>query len=267
MLFLIDAGNTNVVFAVHDGKEIVHSWRIKTDAGRSRDEYASWLIPLFGQAGLSFGDITGVIASSVVPEANWHLRGLCEKYFGLSAQFVLEDIKNPGIEIDLETPSEAGADRVVNACAVSALYRYPAIVIDFGTATTFDVVDAGGRYAGGAIAPGVNLSVEALRRAAAKLPNIGIQKPPRAIGKRTVAAMQSGIYWGYIGLIEGIVGRIAEELGQKPFVIATGGLAPLFAADTPVIEAVDEDLTLKGLVLIASRVKHKKGRKINELRL
>lgn len=250
MLIAIDAGNTNIVFALYDGQRVVQSWRCKTDAARTADEYASWLYPLFDAAGLRFDRIKSAIISSVVPDANFNLRRLCEKNFNCAVTMVKDDMKALGLTIKLPKPEEVGADRIVNAIAVKAHYTYPAIVVDFGTATTFDVVDDEGAYCGGVIAPGVNLSMNALHQAAAKLPRVGIMKPDSVIGRDTVGAMQSGIFWGYIGMIEGVIARISAEMGCAPFVIATGGLSGLFAQGTDIITTIDEDLTLKGLIHI-----------------
>lgn len=250
MLMAIDAGNTNVVFALYDGKKVLHAWRCKTDAGRTADEYASWLYPLFTSAGIQFSAVTGAIISSVVPDANFNLRRLCERNFSCPVTMVKEDMSSLNLTIKLNKPEEVGADRIVNAIAVKAHYSYPAIVVDFGTATTFDVVDAEGAYCGGVIAPGVNLSMSALHQAAAKLPRVDVAKPSSVIGRDTVGAMRSGIYWGYVSMIEGMIARISEEMGAKPFVIATGGLAVLFAEGTDTLQKIDEDLTLKGLIAI-----------------
>ncbi|MFA5592153.1 MAG: type III pantothenate kinase [Micavibrio sp.] len=246
----IDAGNTNIVFALHDGDKVLHSWRCMTEAGRTADEYASWLYPLFATEGLDFGVIDAAIISSVVPDANFNLRRLCEKNFNAAVSMVNHVLVGEGLQIKINKPEELGADRIVNALAVKNCYRYPAIVVDFGTATTFDIVDESGAYCGGIIAPGINLSVAALHQAAAKLPKIAIKKPSRVVGGDTVEAMHSGVYWGYVSMIEGIVKRVSEEMNMKPFVLATGGLAGLIAQGTAIIEAVDGDLTLKGLMLI-----------------
>jgi type III pantothenate kinase len=248
MLLAIDVGNTNTVFAAYKGKKLLHSWRCETASARSHDEYASFLSQLFTMAGLSMKDVSDVIVSSVVPEANFQLLRFCQGYINKDPLFVSKD--NVPIKIDLDRPEDVGADRLVNAVAVLEHYQVPAIVIDFGTATTFDVVTAEGHYAGGVIAPGIQLSIEALNRAAAKLPKVRVRRPDRVIGKATVEAIQSGMYYGYQSLIEGLVRRISDELGVKPFVIATGGLAPLFSRDTPIIDTADEELTLKGLVKI-----------------
>ena len=248
MLLAIDVGNTNTVFALFKGRKLMHSWRCKTESARSGDEYAVFLNQLFALSKNNFKQISDVIVSSVVPDVNFHIDIFCQKYIQTKPVFV--DSKNAGIKIDLDTPSEVGADRIVNAVAVQAHHKAPAVVIDFGTATTFDVIDKGGIYRGGVIAPGIRLSIEALTKRAAKLPQIAIEKPDRVIGKNTLEAMQSGMYWGYIGLIEGILTRITAELKTKPLVIATGGLASLYAQSTKTIDVVDDNLILKGLLEI-----------------
>ncbi len=259
MLMAIDAGNTNIVIALHDGTRVLHSWRCKTDAARTADEYASWLYPLFEARGLKFSDVSEAILSSVVPDANFNLKRLCEKNFNCDVSMVNHDLVSGNLQIKINKPEELGADRIVNALAVKTHYRYPAVVVDFGTATTFDVVDADGAYCGGVIAPGINLSMSALHQAAAKLPKIGIKKPDQVIGRDTIGAMHSGVYWGYVSMVEGMIERIANEIGEKPFVIATGGLSSLIAEGTDTIEATDEDLTLKGLVSIHAQTKNKKA--------
>ncbi len=248
MLLAIDIGNTNTVFAVYKGAQIVKSWRCSSEAARSADQYAAFLNELFSLSNISWDGFEDVIVSSVVPEANFHVRSFCKEYLKLEVIFVEPEMV--GIRIDLNTPEDIGADRIVNAAAVIEHYQTPAIVIDFGTATTLDVIDKDGVYIGGSIAPGINLSVSALHQAAAKLPSVSIKKPAHVIGKDTVSAIHSGVYWGYIGLIEGLVSRISKELPEKPFVVATGGLANLFVQDTPAIDTVDQDLTLKGLLKI-----------------
>lgn len=250
MLLAIDAGNTNIVFAVYDGQAQKCVWRIRTVSGRTEDEYAAWLYPLFTAADLSFDQVGRAIISSVVPDENRALRELCRKVFDCKAVIIGTDIKDLGITVKLNQPDEVGADRLVNAVAVLEHYQSPAIVIDFGTATTFDVIDEAGAYRGGVIAPGVNLSMKALHDAAAKLPKVSIKQPLSVIGADTVSAIQSGLYYGYISMIEGLITRMSEEMEQKPFVLATGGLAQLFADGLPLIDRVDEDLTLKGLVHI-----------------
>lgn len=248
MLLTIDIGNTDIVFAVYKANDMLESWRCKTVATCSGDEYASFLNELFSITGIAFEDIKDVIISSVVPEADFHINSFCKKYLNCTAIMVSHEIVD--ISIDINSPEELGSDRIVNAVAVLEHYQAPAIVIDFGTATTFDVIDENGSYSGGVIAPGVNLSVSALHRAAAKLPSVSIKKPESVIGRDTVGAIQSGIYWGYVGLIKEIVEKISNEMGQTPFVIATGGLACLFADNISVIKTVDNDLALKGLLKI-----------------
>ena len=249
MLMAIDIGNTNTVFALFAGDKVEHFWRCRTDTARSVDEYAVFLRPLFEMAGVKWSGISDVMICSVVPDADLHIERFCLKYLSRKPFFVTAtSVKD--IKIDLDRPAELGADRIVNAVAVVEHYRTPAVVIDFGTATTFDVIDNHGAYRGGVIAPGVRLSIEALHSRAAKLPKVSIQKPPTIIGRNTVDAMQSGMFWGYIGLIEGIVRQIREEIGEELFVLATGGLAVLYAEGTEIIEQVDEHLTLKGLLKI-----------------
>jgi type III pantothenate kinase len=258
MLLAIDAGNTNIVFAIYEGERCAHLWRCQTVAGRTADEYAAWLYQLFTQAGLTFSVVKDAVIGSVVPDANFNLIKLCADTFGCDPLVV--SAKNAGIKVNLKNPDEAGADRLVNAVAAVRDYGAPVIVIDFGTATTFDVVDEAGEYCGGAIAPGPNLSAEALYEAAAKLPRVAIKKPATIIGTDTVAAMQSGLYWGYVGLIEGLLKRTIEEMGAKPRVVATGGLAEIFAEDIPGIDKTDGDLTLRGLLYIyKSNTKNQKA--------
>jgi type III pantothenate kinase len=252
MLLAIDAGNTNVVFAVHDGKAWRGRWRIATRADRTSDEYAVWLLALFRHAGIEPREIRRSVIGTVVPAALYHLRRLCREWFGTEPLIARAQL-DWGFAIQVDQPNEVGADRLLNALAAHHRYRGPLVVIDFGTATTFDVVDEDGAYLGGVIAPGINLSIEALHQAAARLPRIGIGRPRSVIGKSTVPAMQSGIYWGYVGLIEGLVARIKAEYGRPLKVIATGGLAPLFAESTLAIEKTDPDITLEGLRLLADR--------------
>jgi type III pantothenate kinase len=256
MLLAIDAGNTNIVFAVYDGERRVGLWRCKTEAARTADEYKAFLAQLFPASNISFKDITDTIISSVVPDANFHLSRFCQATFDCEARFV--SAADVTLKINLNKPEELGADRIVNAVAVIEHHRVPAVVVDFGTATTFDVINEHGEYCGGAIAAGVNLSMEALHRAAAKLPKIGVKKPDNVIGRDTVGAMQSGVYWGYISMVEGMIARIAAEMNAKPFVIATGGLSSLFADGTDSIDLIDEELTLRGLVAI--HLQHQKAK-------
>ncbi len=252
MLLVIDAGNTNVVAAVHDGAEWRGIWRIATAPDRTSDEYAVWLLALLGYVRLKPSDIDAAVIGTVVPAALYHLRRLCRDWFATEPLIARAGL-DWGFPIRVDNPDEVGADRLLNALAAHQLYGGPMVVIDFGTATTFDVVGPDGSYNGGVIAPGINLSIEALHRAAARLPRIGIGRPQSVIGRGTVPAMQSGVYWGYVGLIEGLVARIRAEFGAPLKILATGGLAPLFSEGTPLIETVDLELTLHGLRLLAAR--------------
>ena len=252
MILVVDAGNTNIVFAVHDGAEWRGIWRIRTDAHRTSDEYAVWLLTLLEHRGLKAAAVSRAVIGTVVPAALYHLRRLCRDWFDVEP-LVARSSLDWGFEIKVDNPAEVGADRLLNALAAHQRYGGPLIVIDFGTATTFDVVDADGSYVGGAIAPGINLSIEALHQAAARLPRIGIGRPQAVIGRATVPAMQSGLYWGYIGMIEGLTTRIQAEFERPLKVLATGGLAPLFSEGTTIIEQIDPDLTLDGLRLLAER--------------
>lgn len=259
MLLTIDAGNTNIVFAVYSltgsKQEKIEQCRLET---RLADE--GQVPVVINEIAQKYPDIQGAIISSVVPKVNDILEKSCEYLLKTTPIFVTNE--NAGIEIKTQSPEQIGADRLVAAVAVNAYYKRPAIIVDFGTATTFDVVEAGGAYCGGVIAPGINLSLLALHQAAAKLPEIQVAKPKNVVGKNTVEAMQSGIYWGYIGLIEGTIKRIADEMQmENPFVIATGGLAPLFDSGTQMIEQIDGDLIMKGLVHIYIQQSENKNRK------
>ena len=253
MLLAIDSGNTNVVVGVYDGGVKKCQWRAATWAQRTADEYAAFLRQWLAAEKLSPADITDVVIATVVPRTRRDLRQLAEKTFGCTPLIVGDPGVRLGIEVRIDRPGEVGADRLVNAIAAHMSHNGPLIVLDFGTATTFDVVDGDGNYCGGVIAPGINLSLEALHGATAQLPRIAVDAPSKVIGGGTVGAMQSGIYWGYIGLIEGLVARIRAEWGAELKVIATGGLAPLFAGGTSAIGEVDPDLTLRGLVEIHRR--------------
>jgi type III pantothenate kinase len=253
MLLAIDSGNTNIVFALFDGEAIRGEWRSSTTTNRTADEIAVWLLQLMSMEGIDRDQVDACIIASVVPAVMFNHKQLCRRYFGKEALVVGEEGVDLGLNILMDRPEEVGADRLVNAVAAHMVYKGPLIVIDFGTATTFDVVDGAGNYCGGCIAPGINLSLEALHAAAAKLPRVAIGRPRTVIGKATVPAMRSGIYWGYVGLIEGLVGRITEEFGEKMTVVATGGLAPLFMEATPVIDHLQGDLTLRGLLEIHRR--------------
>src|SRR6185437_3512540 len=252
MLLVVDAGNTNVVFAIHDKDGWRGSWRIRTDAQRTSDEYAVWLLTLIGHVGLKREDIDAAVIGTVVPAALYHLRRLCREWFNVEP-LIANATLDWGFEIRIDNPNEVGADRLLNALSGHQHFGGPLIVVDFGTATTFDVVDQTGAYLPAVTCPAINLSIEALHQAAASLPRIGIGRPQSVIGRSTVPAMQSGIYWGYVGLIEGLVGRIKAEYGGPTKVVATGGLAPLFAEWTLLIEHIEPDLTLDGLRLFADR--------------
>ncbi|MGB0682791.1 MAG: type III pantothenate kinase [Magnetovibrionaceae bacterium] len=251
MLLAIDSGNTNTVFALYDREgRCLGEWRAATNTNRTADEYGVWLRQLMEFENLSDVTLSTAIIASVVPATVFSLRYMCRKYFDLDATIVGDPELDLGIEVKLVHPEEVGADRLVNAVAGRETYGGPLIIIDFGTATTFDVIDDDGSYIGGAIAPGINLSLEALHMAAAKLPRVAIGRPTNVIGTDTVDAMKSGVFWGYVSLIEGLVKRIREEKGSDMTVIATGGLSSLFAGSTDVITKADPDLTLRGLWLI-----------------
>jgi type III pantothenate kinase len=254
MLLAIEQGNTNTLFAVHDGKEWIAQWRSATHSTRTADEYAVWLSQLLAMAGLQLGVFDGCIISSVVPQSIFNLRNLSRRYLKVEPLVIGENV-DLGIEVRIEKPSEAGADRLVNAIGAHVIYPGDLIIIDSGTATTFDVIAADGGMEGCAIAPGINLSMEALHQAAAKLPRVAIQRPRgnSAIGKDTVAAMQSGVFWGYIALIEGLVTRIKAEWGKPMTVVGTGGVASLFHGATTAIDHFDPDLTIRGMLEIYRR--------------
>jgi len=261
MLLVIDCGNTNTVFAVYeeDADEPKGAWRTSTQARRTADEYAVWLTQLMALDGIQRASISAIVIATVVPATLFNLKTLARKHFGLDPLVIGEPGVELGVAVRLERPEEVGADRLVNAIAAHKLYGGPLIVVDFGTATTFDVVEADGGYAGGIIAPGINLSLDALYMAADQLPRIAIRPPEthvgdndpvRVIGKNTRQAMQAGIFWGYVAMIEGLVARIKKEAGTPMKVIATGGLAALFNEWTDTIELVDDDLTLVGLRIV-----------------
>jgi len=246
MLLAISADNTNVKFSLFDGDEMVGQWRQHTSAARTADEHAVWLSQLFTLSGFDFGAVTDTVIASVVPQALFNLRRLCT-YYCKSEPLVLGDEEtNYGMEI--HATGTVGADRICNTVGANLLYpNQAAVVVDFGTATTFDVVDAAGNYCGGAISPGINLSLEALHSSTAQLPRIVVAKPEKVIGTDTVACMHSGVFWGYVGLIEGIVHRIRDEFGKPMKILSTGGLAPVFEEATDVIEANVPNITIQGL--------------------
>ncbi len=252
MLLAIEQGNTNTLFAVHDGGDWIAQWRTATESSRTADEYAVWLSQLLAMRGLSISQLDGCIISSVVPQSIFNLRNLARRYLAVEP-LVIGDNVDLGMTARITKPGEAGADRLVNAIGAHLVYSGDLIVIDSGTATTFDVIAADGAFEGGAIAPGINLSLQALHEAAAMLPRIAIQRPDRVIGKDTVTNMQSGVFWGYVALIEGMVARIKAEWGKPMTVIGTGGVASLFEGATDSIDRFDPDLTIRGLLEIWRR--------------
>ncbi len=255
MLLAADVGNTNVVFALFEGRDVKARWRIATDARRTGDEYAVWLLQLLALEGYVREDITAIIIGSVVPRSIHNLTVLAQKYFGVEPIIAGQNGAEWGFELDIEQPSSLGADRALNALAAHAKYAGDLIVVDFGTATTFDAVDFNGAYKGGIIAPGINLSLDALVGNTAKLPRIAIEKPATdsVIGRNTEDQMLIGVFWGYVALIEGLVDRMKREIGRPARVVATGGLALLFDEHTDLFDAVDSDLTLDGLAILAER--------------
>lgn len=253
MLLAIDVGNTNTKFAIHDGGAWRAQWRASTDSSRTADEYAPWLSQIMALSALGFADVKACVVSTVVPQALFNLRNLSRRYIGVEPLVVGEAGVKLGIDVRIDKPSEAGADRLVNAVGAFVEYGGPAIVIDSGTATTFDIVAADGAFEGGIILPGINLSLQALHDAAARLPRVEIRDPGRIIGKDTVSAMQSGIYWGSIEMIEGLCRRIRVEYGRPMKTIATGGVASIFEGAFPSIDHFDQDLTSRGLLEIYRR--------------
>ena len=254
MLLAIDSGNTNIVFAVFDDAGSVRGeWRSSTGAERTADEFGVWLGQLMAAADLTRKDISGAIIATVVPATLFTLKSLCRDYFGCDPLVIGEDGVDLGLKVLIERPDNVGADRLVNAVAAHEQYGGPLIIIDFGTATTFDIINGDGDYIGGVIAPGVNLSLEALHMAAAQLPRVSVQRTEKVTGQGTVEAMQSGIYWGYLSMIEGLVTRLRKEHENDMDAIATGGLAPLFADAAECIKQADPDLTIRGLLSIYRR--------------
>lgn len=257
MLLAIDVGNTNVVFALFEGRTIKTRWRIATDPRRTGDEYAVWLMQLLTIEGIDRSVIKKIIVSTVVPRALHNLEVLADKYFGVKALIAGQPPVDYGMEIDVDEPRSLGADRAVNAIAAHAKYQGDLIVVDFGTATTFDAIDFNGAYKGGIIAPGLNLSLDALVGNTAKLPRIAIRSPDTnsVIGRNTEDQMLIGVFWGYVAMMEGLIARMRSEIGRPARVIATGGLAILFDRHTDIFDAVDADLTLEGMAILAEKAK------------
>ena len=251
-LFCIDIGNTNVVMGLYSGPELVAHWRVATDGHRMADEYGMLVLDLLERSGQPPAVIEGIIIASVVPPVTALFEKLAERYLGHKPMIVDAEV-HTGVRILLDNPKEVGTDRVVNAVAAYEKWRSALIVVDFGTATTFDAVTPRGEYLGGAICPGVSISMEALFRAASKLPRVEFQRPPHVVGRNTVHSMQSGLVFGYVGLVDGLCARMAEELGTSPKVVATGGLASLIAGISTAITEVDDQLTLDGLRIIHER--------------
>ncbi len=258
MLLAIDVGNTNSVIALYEGDETVAVWRTSTSSNRTADEYAVWLSQLMAMAGYKLSDISDCVISNVVPQSLFHFRNLSRRYFN-KEPFVVGPDNIPGVEVRIPKPSEAGADRLVNAVGAYIAHGGPLIVVDSGTATNFDIIGADGGFEGGVIAPGINLSMQALHDAAARLPRVAIERPAKVIGADTVGAMQTGVFWGYVSLIEGLIARIKTEYGKPIKVVATGGIAALFEGATDAVDVFDPDLTIRGLAEIHRRVKAAKN--------
>jgi len=252
MLLVVDVGNTHTVLGMYEGEKLLHHWRVWTDQQKTSDEYGILIRNLYDASHLSSREVTAIIISSVVPPLTPTIVELCVQYFGITPLVVGPGVKT-GISIKMDNPKEVGADRIVNAVAAFAKCKRACIVLDFGTATTFDYISPGGDYMGGIIAPGASISAEALFRQASKLPRVEIIKPQTVIGKNTVAAMQSGIFFGYLSLVEGIIDRIRKEVRTDPIVVATGGLAGAIAGESSKIQVIDENLTLEGLRIIYER--------------
>jgi len=256
MLLALDIGNSNIVIGVFDGVALRHSWRLTTARERTSDELGLMVTQLLDRAGLTLSSIDGVVMASVVPPLTATMIDMCRRYLG-RAPLNLEPGVETGMPILYEHPAEVGADRIVNGIAAYEAYgrqrRQPLIVVDFGTATTFDAISAAGEYLGGVICPGIGISADALFQRAARLPRIDVRKPPNVIGRTTVTSMQSGLFYGYVGMVEGLVHRLRAELGASAYCVATGGLAEVIAPETDVVDTVDRDLTLQGLRILWER--------------
>ena len=253
MLLAIDVGNTNTVFGLHDGKEWLNQWRSATDPTKTADDHASWLWRLADMYDADLTKVTSCVISTVVPQAQFNFRNLARRYLNVEPLFVGDEGLKTGVEVRIKSPKQVGADRIVTALGAHVKYQGNLIVIDSGTATTFDIIAEDGGFEGGIIAPGINLSMKALHEAAAQLPRIAIQRPPQVIGDDTVSAMQSGVFWGYIDLIDGLVRRIKAEYGKPMNVVATGGVASLFEGASETIDYYDQDILIQGLLEIWKR--------------
>jgi type III pantothenate kinase len=249
-LLVVDVGNSNVVLGIYRGEQLVNSWRLATARDRTFDEYGILARQLIGDE--LYDGLEGAIVASVVPPLNTAMAAMIRKYFDVDVMFVEPGVKT-GIAIQVDNPQEVGADRIVNCVAAHEIYGGPAVIVDFGTATTFDIVTEDARYIGGVIAPGLIISAEALFARAARLPRVDIKRPPTVVGTNTVVNMQSGLYFGYLGLVDGLLARIRNEVPGLKHIVATGGLAPLLAGDSEYIQEVDENLTLKGLKIVYDR--------------
>ncbi|WP_028551931.1 type III pantothenate kinase [Paenibacillus sp. UNC451MF] len=252
MILAVDVGNTNIILGLYEGKQLLHHWRLSTNRSSTTDEYGMMIYNLFQHSELELDQVEGIIISSVVPPLMFVLEQLCSKYLKKTPLIVGPGIKT-GLNVRYENPREVGADRIANAVAAIELYGAPCILVDFGTATTFDYIDESGQYIGGAVAPGIGISTEALYQRAAKLPRIELVKPKSVVGRNTVASMQAGIIYGFAGQVDGIVGRIREEHNAQAKVIATGEMAELIASESRTIEKVNPLLTLQGLQMIYER--------------
>ncbi len=252
MIFTMDIGNTNIKTALFEGDEMRAYWRISTNKMYTSDEYGMLLSNLFAHEGFSVRDCSGIVVSSVVPTINFTIEHMCQNYFGKTPMFIVPGIRT-GINIRYENPRELGSDRIANAVSALEYYGAPVITIDFGTATTFGVVDEGGVFLGGAICPGIKLASEALGSGTAKLPRFELGKPEHVIGRTTLANLQSGMFYGYVGLVQNLIHKIRQELGKPAKVVATGGMAQMIADESKAIDYVDGSLTLKGLRLIYER--------------